>query len=162
MYRYLCVSVIHTSRSIGKFLHSRISIKHGASCGFEWAEPGLECLPAFDAVPEDRLAHLLVAEGIEGAVALVIFEAALLEGKLQKIEHPAHFALQIRDQIFVDEPMDLPWHHAVVMRHQAHIIMIKPADVRKFVGQRRRVRKTNREIRPAARNRMPANIDDPR
>src|SRR5438105_8547145 len=146
--------------SVVEFGHVRIGVQHGTERLFQRAEPRFVAAPAFHAFLEDGPTHLLIAEGIEGAVALVIFETTLLEGKLKEIQHAAHLAFQIGDEILVYDAMDFSGHHPVEMRHQAYVIVVEAAYVGKFVRKRRGVCKAEGEVCPATRDWMPAHVDD--
>src|SRR5215467_11232208 len=72
----------------------RIAERH-----LEWCEPGLVVFPLIETVTKDRLAHLLGACGANAAFIPVEIDACGLEIESAEIEHPAHAAFEIVDDI---------------------------------------------------------------
>ena len=115
--------------SVIKRGHIGISVEHRPQRRLERPEPGFVVAPSFNRVSKNRTADLLIAEGIEGTIILVILETGRFERRTDKVEKPPHLAFEVCDKILVDHPVDFSRQHAVEVRHQAHVIAVKAANL---------------------------------
>src|SRR4051812_42147513 len=87
-------------------------------------------------------------------------QTSILEWQIQIFEQPSDLRFRIRDQVFIDDPMDPTRQHPVEMGHQPRVIGIMLADIRQAMRKGLARRKAALEAGPAAIERMPPSVDD--
>jgi hypothetical protein len=80
--------------------------------------------PVAERAGVNRLAHLLRARRLHGAVGLVELHAALLERQAAMREDPAYLLLQIRHCLLVMDVQDLARQHAMPMLRRLMILSV--------------------------------------
>ena len=113
----------------------------------------------FDAVAINRLAHLLRADGRDGAIGGEEVEACVFEPDPYMLEKAPDLRFGIPNEIFVQGAMHCSGKDGVEMSHQLHIIAVESSKIAQPVSTILSLRKQLREIRKAAGHGVPADID---
>src|SRR4029077_18777758 len=128
----------------------------------ERSQPGLEVFPLLKSAAEDRLADLLRTRRAHAALGLMKRHALRLELKPAEIEHAPHAALEIIDDVLVENTQDAPRQHAIPMAHHFEVRAVVTRDVLDAVGEFLAVREQLLEIAETTGHRLAPRIDDAR